>query len=262
MLDALASTGPRVAVSLTPHSIYAVSETTLVWVGGAAASRDLPVQIHFMEVESETRGSLERTGERPSTYLDRVGVLGPDTVLAHGVWMEDVDLDLVAERGATVVTNPVSNLKLAVGRIFPYAAARARGIPIGLGTDGASSNTSLDLISDVKFLALLQKHADDDPATLPATEAWDVVTGARAPILGGRPLAVGSPADFLLVRTDRSELGPGNLIANLVYAASGAVVDVTVVDGDVLMRGGVVAGEAESRAKVAESARRLGVLDD
>lgn len=215
-----------------------------------------------MEVEDETHGCLERTGVRPAAYLDRVGLLGPRTVLAHGVWMEDEDLDLVAERGSTIVTNPVSNLKLAVGRIFPYAAARARGIPVGLGTDGASSNNSLDLVADVKFLALLQKHESDDPAALPAAEAWAVAAGVHAPVLGGgHALEVGAPADFLLVRTDVSELGPGNLLANLVYSASGSVVDATVVDGEVLMRDGTVDGEREIRARVVDAARRLGVFE-
>ena len=262
VLDQLHDVDPRVSVSLTPHSVYAVGESTLEWAAAEAQARNLAIQIHFMEVETETEGCLERTGERPAAYLDRLGMLDTRTVLAHGVWMEDEDLDLVAARGATIVTNPVSNLKLAVGRIFPYAAARARGIPIGLGTDGASSNNSLDLVADVKFLALLQKHAADDPANLPASEAWEVATGVLAPLLGGgQPLAVGAPADFLLVRTDAPELGPGNLVANLVYAAAGSVVDATVVDGRVLMRGGLVEGEREIRARVADAARRLGVLD-
>lgn len=262
IIDAMADIGPRVSLSLTPHSVYAVSEATLEWVGAQAEDRHLPIHTHFMEVESETQGCLERTGLRPAAYLDRFGLLGPRTVLAHGVWMEDADFDLVAERGSTVVTNPVSNLKLAVGRIFPYGTARARGIPVGLGTDGASSNNSLDLVADVKFLALLQKHEADDPAALPAAEAWEVASGVHAPVLGGGgPLAVGDPADFLLVRTDMSELGPGNLLANLVYSASGEVVDTTVVGGRVLMRSGVVQDEAEIRARVADAARRLGVLD-
>jgi 5-methylthioadenosine/S-adenosylhomocysteine deaminase len=183
-------------------------------------------------------------------------------VLAHGVWMEDPELELVAERGATVVTNPVSNLKLAVGRIFPYAELRAHGIPVGLGTDGASSNNGLDLLQDVKVLALVQKHRQHDPAALPADEAWDVVTGALAPALGGSPrIEVGAPADFVLVRTDAAELNPGNLLANLVYAASGSVVDAVVVDGRVLMRDRVVADEQEIRARTVACAHRLGVLD-
>lgn len=260
-LDELEDLGPRVAASLAPHGIYTVSEVSLRWVAEHATEHSLPVHLHFLEIEDEVTGLRQRTGEQPAAYLDRLGLLGPRTLLAHGVWMEAPDLDLVAARGATVVTNPVSNLKLAVGRIFPYADARARGIAIGLGTDGPSSNNGLDLLQDVKVLSLVQKHAQNDPTTLPDDEAWAVVTGALAPALGGTPeLAVDAPADLLLVRLDAPELQPGHLVANLVYAAAGSVVDSMVVDGQVLMRNRSIDGEDEVRAKAHEAAARLGLL--
>jgi 5-methylthioadenosine/S-adenosylhomocysteine deaminase len=259
-LDELTDAGPHVTPSLTPHSIYAVSTESLTWVSEQSATRDLPVHLHFLEIEDEVTGCIERTGKRPGVYLHDLGLLTPRTVLAHGVWMDPADLDLVAAGGATVVTNPVSNLKLGVGRIFDYPAAQRRGIPTGLGTDGASSNNSLDLCSDVKVFSILQKHAANDTTAVPADEAWRVATGARAPFLGGTPLTVGAPADFILVRLDAPELGPGHLLANLVYAASGHVVDTTVVDGEILMRDGVIDGDDEIRAKTRERAARLGVL--
>jgi len=166
----------------------------------------------------------------------------------------------VGERGATVVTNPVANLKLAVGRVFPYRAARRHGIPIGLGADGAGSNNSLDLLSDVKILALLQKHEARDPSALPAADAWRIVTGGAAPVLGATGLIEeGQPADFLLVRSDTPELGVGDFVAGLIYAASGSVIDTTVVNGRVLMRGGAVAGAEEVIAKARERCLRLGL---
>jgi 5-methylthioadenosine/S-adenosylhomocysteine deaminase len=157
-------------------------------------------------------------------------------------------------------------MKLAVGRAFAYTEVRRHGIPVALGTDGASSNNSLDLISDVKVLALLQTFSANDPAALPASEAWRVATGALAPALDGTPtLAVGERADFLLVDAAAPELAPGHVLDNLVYAATGAVVRTTVVGGGVLMRDRVVVGtdgvhEDEVRARVVECARRLGVL--
>jgi 5-methylthioadenosine/S-adenosylhomocysteine deaminase len=260
-LDALVGAGPRVKPTLGPHSIYLVSEKSLQWVAELSAERDLPVHIHLSETEGEVHDCVAAHGVRPAAYLDRLGMLTSRAILAHGVWLDDDELKLIGERGATIVTNPVSNLKLAVGGVFPYATARGHGISVGLGTDGASSNNSLDLIQDMKHLALIQKHAERDPAAMPATEAWAVATGKHAPLLGqpGR-LAVGDPADFLLVRTDAPELTPGDLVANLVYAAAGAVVDTTVVAGAVLMRGGEVPGEDEVRAGALASARRLGVI--
>ncbi len=259
-LDELAGFGPMVRPSLAPHGMYTVSEASLAWVAEQSATRDIPVQIHFLETDDEVSGCLGRTGVRPGEYLDRIGLLSPRTVLAHGVWMDDTDMELLGARGATVVTNPVSNLKLAVGRVFPYARVREHGIAVGLGTDGASSNNGLDLLQDVKVLALVQKFAQDDPAALPAAEAFAVATGQLAPVLGARPLAVGEPADFVLVRAAAPELGPGHFLENLVYAASGAVVTTTVIAGNAVMRDGVVADEAEIRVKVVECARRLGVL--
>ena len=260
-LDALAGAGSRVTPTLGPHSIYLLSEKSLQWVAELSAERDIPVHIHLSETEGEVHDCVAAHSVRPAAYLDRIGVLSPRAVLAHGVWLDDDEVALIGERGATIVTTPVSNLKLAVGGVFSYARARGHGIPVGLGTDGASSNNSLDLVQDVKHLALIQKHAERDPAAMPATEAWAVATGMRAPVLGqpGR-VAVGEPADFLLVRSDAPELTPGDLVANLVYAAAGAVVDTTVVAGRVLMRGGEVPGEDEVRAGALASARRLGVI--
>ncbi len=259
-LEAIGEPRELVAPALGPHSIYSVSEPALRWIGEASSERGLPVHIHLSETEDEVVRCVADHGVRPTQYLDRVGVLGPRTVLAHGVWLDESELALVGERGATVVTNPVANLKLAVGRVFPYRAARRHGIPIGLGTDGAGSNNSLDLLSDVKLLALLQKHEARDPGALPATDAWRILIGAEAPLLGGAgALAEGRPADFLLVRSDTPELGVGDFTAALIYAASGAVVDTTVVNGRVLMRGGVVEGSEEVIARARERCVRLGL---
>jgi 5-methylthioadenosine/S-adenosylhomocysteine deaminase len=260
-LDALGGAGARITPTLGPHAIYTVSEKSLHWIAELSSERDLPVHIHLSETEGELHDCVAAHGLRPASYLDRIGLLTPRTLLAHGVWLDEDELALVGERGATVVTNPVSNLKLAVGGVFPYAKARDHGIPVGLGTDGAASNNALDLFQDVKHLALIQKHAARDPAAMPATEAWAVATGERAPLLGqsGR-VAAGEPADFLLVRSDAPELTPGDLTANLVYAASGSVVDTTVVAGQVLMRAGEIAGEADVQKGAVASARRLGVI--
>jgi 5-methylthioadenosine/S-adenosylhomocysteine deaminase len=259
-LDELAGSSDRIAPALAPHAIYTVSEASLEWIATEGGDHGLPIQIHLSETEQEVADCVAAHGARPAAYLDKLGMLGPRTVLAHGVWLDDEELDLVAERGATLVTNPVANLKLAVGGVFPFRAARERGIPVGLGTDGAGSNNSLDLLQDVKVMALLQKHQARDPAAVTAAEAWAVATGARAPLLGasGR-LAPGAPADFLLLRSDAPELSLGDLVADLVYAASGAVVDTTVVDGRVLMRGGVVEDLGELRERAIERARRIGI---
>jgi 5-methylthioadenosine/S-adenosylhomocysteine deaminase len=254
-----AAGGDLARPGLAPHAIYSVSERSLRWVAQRSAELGIPIQIHVSETEDEVKRSVEAFGEQPAFYLDRVGLLGPKTVVAHGCWFDRDELDLVADRGATIVTNPVANLKLAVGRVFPYADARAAGVELGLGTDGPGSNNSLDLLSDAKVFALLQKNEARDPAAVTAAETLAIATGQQSGLLGGRGLAVGVPADFLLVRADAPELSLGELDAGLVYAASGSIVDTTVVAGRVLMIGGVVDGADEVVARARERAARLGL---
>ena len=256
-IAALRELGPRIEAAIAPHAHYSVSEASLRLIAELSAEHGVPVHTHLAETEGEVRDSVEAHGERPTYYLDRLGLLHDRSVLAHGVWLDEGELALIAARGATIVTNPVSNMKLAVGRAFPYPQARVAGVPVGLGTDGAASNNSLDLLGDVKVLALLQKHATADPATLPAADAWSIATGALAPALGGTPLAVGQPADFLLVDGGGTEMTCGPLVESLVYAASSAAVDTVVVDGRVLMRHRQVDGEDEVRARALEASRRV-----
>ncbi|MCX7621575.1 MAG: amidohydrolase [Acidimicrobiales bacterium] len=256
-LAALAGRGPLITASLTPHSIYMVSEPSLAWVAEQARAHDVPVHLHFCETIREVDEWMATHDERPTPYLDRLGLLGPTTLLAHGCVMEPDDYALVAERGATIVTNPVSNLKLASGRIFPYAEAARHGVHLGLGTDGPSSNNSLDLFADLKVFALIQKHAAYDPTVLPAAEALAIAQGRRSPLLGGTPIEVGQPADFLLIDTDLPNLTPGDLTSNLVYSSNGSVVDSTVVAGTPVMRHRHIEGAEEALAEVRARAERL-----
>ena len=253
------SASGRVRAGYAPHALYTVSPASLEWVAERAAERDATVQIHLSETQKEVEDCVAEHGVRPAFHLDRAGLLGPNTILAHGVWLDNDELDLIAERGATVVTNPVANLKLAVGGVFPYPAARERGVEMGIGTDGPGSNNSLDLFSDLKTFALLQKNAAFDAAAVDAGETLRLGAGAASALLRSPALREGYPADFLLVRTGAPEMAMGELDAGLVYAASGAIVDATVVAGRVLMRGGVVEGADEAASKAQECASDIGV---
>jgi 5-methylthioadenosine/S-adenosylhomocysteine deaminase len=256
-LDRIAAAGERVTPSLGPHAIYTVSAESLAWLAELAAEREITLQIHLSETEQEVADCMEAHGKRPAAYLDELGFLGPRTLLAHGVWLDEAELELIAERGATVVASPAANLKLAVGGVLPYPAAARAGVRLGLGTDGVSSNSNLDSFEEVKLLALTQKHATGDTSTLPASDALAIARGLRSPALKGTPLEAGRPADFLLLRGQDPELSAGDLDADLVYAASGAIVDTTVVAGEVLMRNREVAGAEEAVAEVRVRAARL-----
>ncbi|HEU4979692.1 MAG TPA: amidohydrolase [Solirubrobacterales bacterium] len=256
-LDRVGEAGARVVPSLGPHAIYSVSPESLAWIAELGAEREIPIQIHMSETEQEVEDCLRAQGVRPARYLDGLGFLGPRTLLAHGVWVDRDELELISGRGATIVTNPVANMKLAVGAELSYPEAVRAGVALGLGTDGVSSNSNLDMFEEVKFLALKQKHATRDPSVLPAGDALAIARGLRSPVIGGTPLAVGEPADFLLLRGSDPELSVGDRDADLVYAASGSVVDTTVVDGEILMRDRVVADADEIVAEVRSRAARL-----
>jgi 5-methylthioadenosine/S-adenosylhomocysteine deaminase len=273
-LEELAGFGPEIGSALAPHAIYTVSEELLRWTAGLAAEREVPVQIHLSETEQEVSDCVEQHGMRPAAYLDSLGMLSERTVLAHGVWLDRAELELIAGRGCTVVANPVANMKLAVGGVLPYPAAREARVAVGLGTDGPGSNDSLDLLSDLKTFALTQRHASGDATVLPAKEAWQIATGAASPLLTSAPEAhqagreipakhdairVGGPADFLLLRANSPELSLGDLYSGLVYAASGSIVDTTVVAGKALMQDGELPGTEEIVAHALERSRRLGI---
>lgn len=263
--QALAEVSPLVQPCLACHAIYSTSEDVLRAASAIADELDTTVQIHLSETEQEVLDCVAAHGLRPAAYLDSLGLLHERMVLAHGIWLDDDELALIADRGATVVTNPVSNMKLAAGastsggppQAFPYPAAKAAGVRMGIGTDGAASNNTLDLLADLKVLSLLQKHHTGDPSVLPAPEAWNLACGCGSSLLGGTPVAVGQPADLLLVDTDVVDMTPGDLVDDLVYAATGSVVDSTVIAGRVVMRHHEVEGEAEARAELREHAARM-----
>ncbi|MFT3863584.1 MAG: amidohydrolase [Solirubrobacterales bacterium] len=256
MLEAL---GGPIRAALAPHAIYTVGEESLAFLAELSAERDAPVQIHLAETAPEVEDCLAATGLRPAAYLDRLGLLTERTLLAHGVWLDEDELALVAARGATVVSNPAANMKLAVGKVFDYPTARAAGVPVGLGTDGAGSNDGLDLLADLRLFALTQRHAAADATAIPVEEAWAVATGAAAPLLGATPLAVGAPADFVLLDPSAPELAFGDPTSDLVYAADRTAVDTVVVAGRVLMRGGLQPERDEVVARAAERAAHLGL---
>jgi 5-methylthioadenosine/S-adenosylhomocysteine deaminase len=256
-IDELEEFAPLVTPAFGPHAIYTVSGDSLRWLAETAAERELVLNVHLSETKQEVDDCMTANGKRPAHYLDELGFLGPRTVLAHGVWLDPSELELIAERGATVASNPGANMKLAVGGAFPYPEAATAGVGLGLGTDGVSSNNSLDMLEETKLFALLQKHTTADPSVLPAAEALAIARGQRSDLLGGAPLAPGGDADFILLRSDAIELTAGDLDAALAYAALGSIVDTAVVAGKVVMRGREVPGADEAADEVRSRTRRL-----
>lgn len=254
----------RIAPVLGPHSIYTVSKESLVSIRELADKTGLLVHTHLAETRREVDDCIARTGLRPAQYLDSLGFLTRDVIAAHCCWLDPAEIELLAKAGTKVAHCPVSNMKLATGQAMPYAALKEAGVLMGLGTDGAASNNNLDMLETMKVAALLQKFAHNDPTVLRADEAFQMATlgGARALGIDAGLIEAGRLADILLVDLKRPELTPRhNDISNLVYSAHGNIVDTVICDGQVLMKGRRVKGEAEIMEKAAAVAEDLVTRD-
>ena len=249
----------RIQFILGPHAIYTVSTDSLRWLGEYANRHGLLVHLHLSETQKEVDDCLAKYGQRPVEYLHGLGLLTPNLILVHAVWMTGEEMELLARQGVQVVHCPVSNMKLCSGR-FDYAAMKARGVAVALGTDGCSSNNNLDMMEEMKVASLLAKVTSMDPTVLPAQEALDAATvgGARMYGLDGGRIATGKLADCILVDLEHVRMVPNHhLVSNLVYSANSSCVDTTICDGRVLMLGGRVEGEEEILAQVRATLARL-----
>jgi 5-methylthioadenosine/S-adenosylhomocysteine deaminase len=214
-----------------------------------AQKYDTGFHTHTNEAEIELAEMHRRYGKRSIPALEQLGLLdAPRTLLAHCVWLDDAEIELMAKRSIAVAHNPTSNMKLASGAA-PVVKLRRAGVPVGIGTDGEKENNNLDMFEEMKFASLLTKFALNDAAAL---DSWDVlrmatIEGAKA--IGMESdigsLEVGKKADIVAVRTDTPRMTPllvshngGNLHHNIVHAVQGADVDLTMVDGRIIVEDG------------------------
>lgn len=262
LLDAADSLPARVSVSHAPHSVYATSEATLREVAADAGESGRRVHIHASETAEEVRDCLAAHGLTPIGYLDSLGLLTESTVLAHCVHVDDDDLALIAKRRAVVAHMAVSNLKLCSG-FFHHAQVEQAGCRIVLGTDGAASNNSLSMFSEMKTAALLAKSQAGSPMAGRDHTILRAATGDAAEAFGlhAGVIEVGRLADFMLVNLDHPAMvGDHSLTANLVYSADPSVVTTVVCDGKVLMRDGAVPGQSDIVAEAREASRRIAAV--
>jgi 5-methylthioadenosine/S-adenosylhomocysteine deaminase len=230
----------RIKVALGPHAPYTCSEELLRWSREKADQEDLQIHIHVSETKGEVQNIRESTSKRPFEYLDSLGLLGPDFLAAHAVWLTSDEIKLIKCRGVKLSHNPVSNMKLASG-ISPVMELVRDGVCVALGTDGAASNNNLDLFQEMKTATLLQKVKQMDPTALPARKVLEMATtdGARALGLEDEigTIEAGKKADLVLVDMKAPHLTPQrNPLSNLVYSAEGSDVDTVICNGRILMQ--------------------------
>ncbi|MEV0169829.1 amidohydrolase [Streptomyces sp. NPDC050803] len=233
----------RITTALAPHAPYTVTDADLAATAELARAHGLPVHLHASENRDQAETSLARHGVTPIGVLQRTGILDTDVLIAHGTGILDRDLPLLeAADGLTAVaTAPRGYLKFAWPTTTPVRALHELGIPVGLATDGAASNNSLDVWESMALTALVQKSTTGDPRWLTSRQALHHATlqSARAVGLGDRvgSIAPGRRADIILVDLGGPHTQPvHDLAATLVHSARSSDVRTTIVDGRILMR--------------------------
>ena len=250
----------RINIAHAPHAIYTVDEKRLREIADIMNSTGMPVHIHLAETAREFDDCRkEHNGMTPTEYLDCIGLISPKTMLAHCVYLTDRDREIIAERGAYIAHNPVSNLKLCSG-MFDFEKAKAAGCKVTLGTDGTSSNNSLSMLDEMKFAALTAKTVSKSPKTGRVQDIFHCATVAGAEFAGvdAGVIAVGKAADMLLIDlANITTCAAYDTVSDLVYAATPEVINSVICNGRFLMRDKVVPGEADVISAAAEVCNRI-----
>jgi len=229
----------RITARLGPHAVYTCGEELLTQMREKASKLGVGIHIHIAESEEAAKNIRDEFGFSEVELLEKLNFLGNDVLAAHCIHLTQKDMAVLARRGVMVAHNPVANMKLALG-IAKVKDLLDAGVTVGLGTDGAASNNSLDMFESMKVAALLQKVSYRDSTVLPSEKVLNMATAEGAKALGLErkvgSLEVGKRADIILVDLKRPSFTPlHDLYASLVYSAHGCDVDTVIVDGRVVM---------------------------
>ena len=232
----------RIKIDASLHAEYTSDEATARAVADFAKEENLNMHVHVSETKLEHEECKERReGRTPVRYLNDCGIFDTPSIAAHCVWIEGEDYDILKEKGVTVATNPVSNMKLASG-ICDVPALLKKGINVAIGTDSVASNNSLSFLEEIKTMALVAKVKHMDPTLITPSQALYAATKGGALAQGRDDCGVlkeGMKADILAFRTDTPEMNPvHDMMNNMVYSASDGDIAMTMIDGEVLYEDG------------------------
>lgn len=255
--------GGRIHCALSPHAPYTCGPE--VWKETTRLAKELkiPIHTHIAETKREVEEHQTRYGRTPVQWLEELGVFAVPVIAAHCVWVTEKDIDILAAHNVSVAHCPSSNLKLASG-IAPAWAMLRGGVNLAIGTDGAASNNTLDMVREMRLAAILAKARAEDPRAMPAPEALSSATRRGAMALGWDKdlgaIEEGYLADCVLFDLGAVHFVPGHdPLADLVYTACGADVEMVMVGGEILMEGRRLTTLDEERivARCRELARRF-----
>lgn len=229
----------QIKVLLGPHAPYTCPDAYMEKVIALSHEIGAGIHMHLSETKGEVEAVLERTGKTPIAHMHDLGLFYNGALAAHCVHVTDEDMDIMKEHHVAVAHNPQSNLKLASG-IAPVPEMLAKGITVGLGTDGSASNNNADMLEEVRLAATLHKARLYDPKAIPAQTAWNLGTVEGAKALGYTDLGVlekGYRADIVLYDVSGVHWMPRyNDVAALVYSANSSDANTVLVGGKVLMK--------------------------
>ena len=231
----------RIIVDMSVHAEYTNTERSVRFTSEYALEHGLLMQMHLSETEKEQRECIERHGTTPAGFFLRCGAFDVPASAAHCVWVTDEDISIMAEKGVTAVHNPASNLKLGSG-VMPIRKMLDGGVNIALGTDGASSNNMLDIISEMRLAAILHKGISRNASETRSSEMVPIITvnGARSQ---GRNdcgmIKPGFKADIVLLDMDSVNTIPSyDICASFAYSMKSDNVFMTMADGTILYENG------------------------
>ncbi|MBE6452091.1 MAG: amidohydrolase [Alphaproteobacteria bacterium] len=236
------------------HAVYSASPELIRYNVELAQKNKLKIHIHACETAKEVADCRQEHGCSPIVYLDKLGALSENTILAHSVFLDDEDIKILAEKGVWLCTNPTSNYKLSSG-VFMLQKLLDSGCKITLGTDGAASNNNLSMIEEMSICALSAKIQDNSPTAGTASDVFNIAThnGAKAFDINAGEIVEGKLADCILVDLNNHLLVPNyNLISNMVYSADSSCIDTLICNGNILMQNHHVDGEEELTANMKE----------
>ncbi len=235
----------RIKVDCGLHAEYTSDEPLVREVAEYAKENSLIVHTHISETEKEHEACKAKYGLTPAQYFNKLGLFDSPIILAHGVWFEECDLDILSEIDATVVHNASSNLKLGSG-FCRLKDIMDRGIKTAIGTDGAASNNNLNMLEEVHLASMLQKAVSRDPSFMNAKQALKMATLDGA-IAQKRPnsglIKEGYSADIIVFDMDRPHLQPiFDHAANIVFSAEASDIVLNMIDGEIVYKDGIYIG--------------------
>lgn len=229
----------RMTFMLGPHAPYTCDDGFMRIVSEEAKKNHMGIHVHLSESVSEIEQIKEKYGCSPIEMAEKNGMFDVPAIAAHCVQVDEKDMEILKEKGVSVVTNPASNMKLGNG-FAPVPAMLKKGINVCIGTDGAASNNSLNLFHEMSLLALIHKGVVKTPQCISAREVFRIATINGAKALGLEKeigsLEAGKKADIAILNLNTPSLTPrNNLIAGLSYSANGSEVETVIIDGKITM---------------------------